>query len=68
MKFKHLTEHFGDDEHIAAALNRSASCIAKWKSNSNKTPPIPIPLQAQFAIQGMTNGLLKADKPKKVKS
>lgn len=68
MKFKQLESYFGKNEYIAAALGRSASCIAKWKTGSKKNPPVNIPMQAQLAIQAITEGDLKADKPKKAKS
>lgn len=58
MKYKQVEEHFGGFAQTAIALDRSVSCIAKWKKDG-------IPIHAQWEIQGRTNGVLLADKPKK---
>jgi hypothetical protein len=63
MKFKQLEAKYGDDAQIAVALERSPSCIAKWRANAKKG--IAIPRHAQLAIQAISNNALKADKPKR---
>jgi hypothetical protein len=62
MKLKQVIDHYGGELQTAAALERSLSCIAKWR----KLPTLPT--HAQWEIQGRTEGVLKADKPKKAKS
>lgn len=58
MTLQDAVDHFGSQTALAAALNREPAAISNWKARGGV-----IPLDVQYRIQVITNGLLKADQP-----
>lgn len=56
MTLQEAIDHFGNQAKLASAIGRTPAAITNWKERGGV-----IPLDAQYRIQVLTKGRLKAD-------